>query len=158
MLGSLRCFRAPATVRCFRAPVTERYFRVPGCHLRYFRAPATSVQHCESQHIVREHTVRAASIVFHMFMHLFLIVHEIRKSFVHSIWPKSYTDYRVLFNPSSHACESLAMQEAFQLPHQYGLGKAGSSFMMNRIDAVVLKASKGEQGSEERLVGKCKSM
>ena len=111
MLGSLRCFRAPATVRCFRAPVTERYFRGPGCHLRYFRAPATSVQHCESQHTVREHTVRAASIVFHMFMHLFLIVHEIRKSFVHSIWPKSYTDYRVLFNPSSHASESLAMQE-----------------------------------------------
>ena len=106
----------------------------------------------------REHTVRAASIVFHMFMHLFLIVHDIITSIVHSIWPKSYTDYRVLFNPSSHACESLAMQEAFQLPHQYGLGKAGSRFMMNRIDAVVLKASKGEQGSEERLVGKCKSM
>ena len=41
VLGSLRCFRAPATVRCFRAPVTERYFRVPGCHLRCFRAPAT---------------------------------------------------------------------------------------------------------------------
>ena len=107
---------------------------------------------------MREHTVRAASIVFHMFMHLFLIVHDIITSIVHSIWPKSYTDYRMLFNPSSHACESLAMQEAFQLPHQYGLGKAGSSFMMNRIDAVVLKASKGEQGSEERLVGKCKSM
>ena len=53
----------------------------------------------------REHTVRAASIVLHMIMKLFLIVHEIIKSFVHSIWPKSYTDYRVLFNPSSHACK-----------------------------------------------------
>ena len=77
------------------------------------------LQHTVREHTVREHAVRAASIVFHMFMHLFLIVHEIIKSLVHSIWPKSYTDYRVLFNPSSHACESLAMQEAFQLPHQY---------------------------------------
>ena len=33
VLGSLRCFRAPATVRCFRAPVTKRYFRVPGSRL-----------------------------------------------------------------------------------------------------------------------------
>ena len=36
-----------------------------------------------------------------------------------SVWKHIITDYRVLFNPSSHASESLAMQEAFQLPHQY---------------------------------------
>ena len=45
------------------------------------------------------------------------------ESFVHEIWSKSYTDDRVLFNPSPYACEPLPMQEAL---HSKALHSKGS--------------------------------